>query len=390
MIIVTSIFWISIFVVIHSYVLYPFFLYVVSKHKKENIVVYSRDENLPRVSVVMAVYNEESVIEEKLWSIFRTNYPKELLDVYVGSDNSSDSTDDIVRKFAQNNPNVHLVRFNKRTGKPQIVNELVASVDTDLLLMTDANVFFEENTIFELVKHFKNENIQAVGALIKNYNEKKSGISVQEKTYLMQESGIKYREALWARAVIGLFGGLYAIRKSAYCPVPEGYIVDDFYITMKVIEQKGEVITTNDAVCYEDVSNKIEEEFKRKKRISLGNFKNLSTFRNLANPFTKVGFMFLSHKIFRWFTPFFMIIIFILNFMLWNEGGIYQIALCGQVLLVCMMCFDYVFRKMNIHIGLLRFITHFFAMNAALLLGFCTYLTHKSETVWQPTKRNQD
>lgn len=222
MIIVASIFWISIFVVIHSYVLYPFFLYVVSKHKKENTVVYSRDENLPRVSVVMAVYNEESVIEEKLWSIFRTNYPKELLDVYVGSDNSSDSTDDIVRKFAQNNPNVHLVRFNKRTGKPQIVNELVASVDTDLLLMTDANVFFEENTIFELVKHFKNENIQAVGALIKNYNEKKSGISVQEKTYLMQESGIKYREALWARAVIGLFGGLYAIRKSAYCPVPEG------------------------------------------------------------------------------------------------------------------------------------------------------------------------
>ena len=390
MTIVAIIFWISIFVVFHSYVLYPIFLFVVSKHKKENDVVYSRDENLPRVAVVMAVYNEESVIEEKLQSIYRTNYPIELLDIYVGSDNSSDSTDEIVRNFSQNNSNVHLVRFNKRTGKPQIINNLVASVDADLLLMTDANVFFEENTIFELVKHFKNENIRAVGALIKNYNEKKSGISVQEKTYLMQESDIKYREALWTRAVIGLFGGLYAIRKSAYSPVPEGYIVDDFYITMKVIEQKGEIITTNDAVCYEDVSNKIEEEFNRKKRISLGNFKNLSTFKHLANPFTKVGFMFLSHKIFRWFTPFFLIIIFVSNLFLWNAGCIYQIALCGQLLLVCLICIDFVFRKMNIHIGLLRFITHFFAMNAALLLGFCTYLNHNSETVWQPTKRNQD
>ena len=205
----------------------------------------------------------------------------------------------------------------------------------------------------------------------------------------MQDSAVKYRESLWGRAVIGLFGGLYAIRKLAYCPVPKGFLVDDFYITMKVIENHGEVITTNDSVCYEDVSNNISDEFNRKVRISSGNFKNLVTFRKLTNPFTKVGFMFLSHKVFRWFTPFLLIVLFVVNLFLWNVGMIYQITLCGQIFLLLLIVMESILRKFNVHCKLFRFVTHFYAMNLALFVGFWKYVKDDSTSVWQPTKRNQ-
>lgn len=390
MMILSFIFWSSICVILHTYVLYPVILYFLSKNKKENDIVYGPNDDLPSVAVVMAVYNEEAVIREKLTSIFQTNYPLHLIDVYVGSDNSNDETESIVAQFAEKYPQVHLVHFDSRTGKPQIINALIKSIDAKILLLTDANVYFEENTIFELVKHFKNDAIDAVGALIKNNNEKSSGISVQEKTYLTQDSDVKYREGLFARAVIGLFGGLYAIRRKSYRAVPQGFIVDDFYITMSVIENGGGVITANDSVCYEDVSNNITEEFKRKTRISTGNFMNLSRFRRLSNPFTKVGFMFLSHKIFRWITPFLLILVFVLNVCICTYGVVYQITLCGQLFLLLLLLCDRLLGKFNIHCGLLRFVTHFYAMNAALLLGFWNYLKKDSTSVWQPTKRNQE
>lgn len=390
MIVIQIIFWCCIFLIVHSYALFPLIMHFLAKNKKENSITYSRDE-LPKVAVLMAAYNEEDVIEQKIQSIFNTNYPIDFVEVFVGSDNSTDRTDEIVRSYAQKYSNLHLLHFESRTGKPEIINQLCNKTTAEIVLLTDANVFFEENTIFELVKHFKNEKIGAVGCLIKNTNVKKSGISVQEKTYLMNEFSVKYNEGLWANAVIGLFGGLYAIRKTAYCPVPVGYSVDDFYITMKVLESGNYVITNNDSVCYEDVSNKLEAEFRRKIRIAVGNFKNLATFSHLANPFSKIGFMFWSHKIIRWITPLLLICVFLLNCFLLNEGFIYQLCFVGQVLLLLSIFIDCILRKCNVHIALIRFVTHFYSMNLALLIGFVKYLIgNNNNSFWQPTQRNQD
>lgn len=384
------VFWSCIFLIVHSYALFPIIMHFLAKNKKENSITYSREE-LPKVAVLMAAYNEEEVIEQKIQSIFNTNYPIELVEVFVGSDNSTDKTDEIVRSYAQQYSNLHLIHFENRTGKPEIINQLCNKTTAEILLLSDANVFFEENTIFELVKHFKNEKIGAIGCLIKNTNVKKSGISVQEKTYLMNEFSMKHNEGLWANAVIGLFGGLYAIRKSVYSPVPAGYSVDDFYITMKVLESGSFVITNNDSVCYEDVSNKLEVEFRRKIRIAVGNFKNLATFSHFANPFSKIGFMFWSHKIIRWITPLLLICVFLLNCFLLNEGFIYQLSFAGQVLLLISILIDFLLRKCNINIALIRFVTHFYSMNLALLIGFVKYITgNNKNSFWQPTQRNQD
>lgn len=388
---VQIVFWLCILLIVHSYALFPLIMHVLAKNKKENDVVYSHDDELPKVAILMAAYNEEEVIEQKLCSILNTNYPLSCIEVFVGSDNSTDKTNEIVLSYAQKSANIHLINFESRTGKPEIINQLCNKTDAEILLLTDANVFFEENTIFELVKHFKNDKIGAIGCCIKNTNLKKTGISVQEKTYLMNEFAMKHNEGLWANAVIGLFGGLYAIRNRSYCPVPAGYTVDDFYITMKVLEQGDSVITNNDSVCYEDVSNKLKEEFHRKVRIAVGNFKNLSTFPKFVNPFSKIGFMFWSHKIIRWFTPVLMILIFILNCLLLQNGVVYQICFAGQLFLLFCIVIDYLLRMVNVHIAVLRFVTHFYSMNLALLIGLWKYIIgNNSNSFWQPTQRNQD
>jgi cellulose synthase/poly-beta-1,6-N-acetylglucosamine synthase-like glycosyltransferase len=153
-----------------------------------------------------------------------------------------------------------------------------------VLILTDANVYFEPDTIFELTKHYKNPAIGLVGALILNTNVKKTGISYQEKTYLSLENKIKFAEGVLGGAMIGAFGGAFSIRRDVYKPVPPKFIVDDFYITMQVLAQGKQAILEPSAVVYEDVANVPAEEFRRKVRISTGNFQNLREFRGLLIP----------------------------------------------------------------------------------------------------------
>ena len=382
--------WVCVAMILHAYLFYPMVITIVAKQRKQNTICYAQTESLPSVVVIIAAYNEEMTIEKKIRSVYATKYPMELITVVVGSDNSTDNTNQIVTTCAEEFPSLRLENFPQRTGKPEIVNVLCEKYRGDVFLLTDANVYFEEDTIFELVKHFKNPNISAVGSLIKNTNIKANGISMQEKTYLSGEFLVKYSEGLWGKAVIGLFGGLYAIRSSAYVHVPQGYCVDDFYITMKVIEQGGHVIMSKESQCLEDVSNTLHEEFRRKVRISKGNFMNLKVFKHLANPFTKAGFMFLSHKIFRWFTPFALIVIFLVNIPLLSVGWLYQVTFTGQLFLLLLLGVDYFLKKCGVNVALFRFVTHFYSMNLALLLGFINYIKGNDSNVWEPTRRNQD
>src|SRR5690606_1843765 len=146
----------------------------------------------------------------------------------------------------------------------------------EVFILTDANVFFTKDTIYQLVKHYKNPEVAQVGGNIINPEHKQDGISFQEKSYLSRENIIKYQEGIIWGCMIGAFGGCYSIRANYFVPVPPKFLVDDFYISMHVLEQNKKALNELDAHCYEDVSNKIKEEFRRKLRISAGNFQNLA------------------------------------------------------------------------------------------------------------------
>ncbi|MBA3662808.1 MAG: glycosyltransferase, partial [Bacteroidetes bacterium] len=223
--------------ILHSYVFYPLGLLLFSKKKKKVERVYNIHDDLPIITILMAAYNEEKVLDEKIRSVIETSYPLEKIKFLIGSDASTDATNAIINSWSQKHLFIKLVEFKGRTGKAGIINQLVTLSDSSILILTDANVIFNRETIFNLVKHFKNENVGQVCANIIKIANSESGISGQEKTYMAIENRIKLYESLNWQIVIGAEGGCNAVRKENYAEVPPTFCVDDFYVTMNIIEQ---------------------------------------------------------------------------------------------------------------------------------------------------------
>ncbi|MCH2045350.1 MAG: glycosyltransferase [Saprospiraceae bacterium] len=372
---------------------YAWILKWFARNKQANHLQYTlgNPEELPHITIIMAVYNEEKVLEEKISSIFNTNYPLDKLECLIGSDSSTDQTHQILQEAQQKYPQLEYEVFSRR-GKPNILNSLQPKAKGEIYIFTDANVFFEPNTLYELVKHFKNEQISQVGANFLDKSLREKGIALQEKSYIQRETLIKYNEGLIWGTMMGVFGGAYALRASSFVPNPPNFIVEDFYISMKVLGSGQQAILEPKAIVYEDVSTNIREEFRRKIRISAGNFQNLKVFYPLLSPpFTGLAFCFLSHKILRWLGPFFILIALVASGVLaWGMTNImYLILFLLQIFgLLGIPLLDYILQKMQINISLIRYVAYFNAMNLALLAGFFKYLKGVKTNVWQPTKRN--
>lgn len=384
------VFWLSVFLVVFSYAVYPLILKLLAAGKKPNNALYDETE-LPFISVIIAAFNEESVIAEKLLSVLKSNYPKEKFEILVGSDASADQTIPLVHELSKDYEQVRYFDFTERRGKPSVVNDLVSKSKGEILVLTDANVFFSPDTLFYLARHFKNSEIGLVDTHMVNMGLRKEGISFQEKAYISREVGIKHMESLAWGTMMGPFGGCYAIRRDDYSDVPPHSLVDDFYINMKVLEKGKKAVNELEAIVYEEVSNSLRDEFRRKIRIATGNFQNLRRFGHLLwPPWKGTGFAFLSHKVLRWFGPIFLLIAIFSNIPLAMQHDFYKITLAGQLFLMFGIPFlDWVLKKMNIHISVLRLILHFYSMNLALLIGLFRYMKGVKTGVWKPTPRNQ-
>ena len=375
------------FLVFHSYVLFPFILYILTINKK---LKFSELTEKKEVTIIMSLYNEESVIAEKLDSILNSDYPLDKIKIIIGSDNSNDNTNEIVEAYAKKHQNIDFTAFTERQGKSNVINSMIDKSTSEILILSDANVFFDKNTISELVKPFSDPKVGLVDSHMKNTGLKKEGISIQEKSYISREVYIKHREGILWGTMMGPFGGCFAMRRELYSPVPKTFLVDDFYLCMKVLEKGYKAINNLDAVVYEDVSNNLSDEFRRKVRIATGNFQNLKEFKHfLWPPWTGSAFSFLSHKVLRWITPIFLILAWGINFYLAFLSNFYLVLFCLYNFVLLLPLIDFLLRKINIHNVFLRFIPHFLSMHVALLTGMFRAMKGVKSNVWKPTKRNQ-
>jgi cellulose synthase/poly-beta-1,6-N-acetylglucosamine synthase-like glycosyltransferase len=367
-------------------VFYPLILRAFSGLKQGNILIFEREDDLPFVSVIIAAHNEEACIEEKLKSIYTGSYPDDKLEVLIGSDNSSDQTGEIVRSMMKIYPSIKFFDFKQRRGKGNVVNDLVNEAKGSVLVLTDANVIFHRDTVFYMVRHFKNPKIGLVDTNMVNRGMKEEGISYQEKAYISREVNIKDMESRIWGAMMGPFGGCYAILKEDYSQVPPNFLVDDFYINMMIFEKGKQAINDVKSIVFEDLPDELKTEFKRKVRIGTGNFQNLRRFWRLI--FTKrYGFAFLSHKVIRWFGPFFLIIALAANIYL-AFGNIFYLWILTAHLVVYLIPYsDWILKLFGIYFAPIRLATHFFSMNAALFIGFFRALGKVRSGVWERTER---
>lgn len=379
-------FFISVTLVIHTYLLYPLGMLLLFSRPKNKMLEYSEKDDLPNVAILIAAYNEEKVIGEKIASVFKTTYPLSKIKVYVGSDASADNTDTIVENLKQKYQNLELVKFSGRVGKISIINHLQSLGDEEILIMTDANVIFKPTTLFELVKKFRDERVGIVAANIVKESLSDEGIAHQEKKYLSMENKIKACESNAFNLIMGAEGGCYAIRDNLFSKVPLKFIVDDFFITMQVLNRDKFTLFNPDAICIEDVPTDTAGEYKRKVRISSGNFQNLFFFKKFLFTFWKpVSYTFWSHKVLRWLTPFFLILSIISSGLLMTSHPVFTLLFIFQVVGFLFPLFDLIFTFEN---SILKFISHFYLMNLALLVGFIRFTRGIKTSVWQPIKRN--
>ena len=390
-------FWFCWAALLHSYLLYPALLAWWSRNRAYLPPPALPDEELPFVSVLMSAYNEEKVLSEKVRSLTALQYPAGKLAFFFGSDASRDATDHMLREAAASDERIHFFPFPQRRGKPAVLNDLAERAllarpagPMHLFLLTDANVILSPDVLLRLTRHFRDPQMALVDAHMINTGMKKEGISRSEDRYISQEVWIKHREGqLWG-AMIGPFGGCYALRTDYFHPVPSHYLVDDFYIAMRALEQGGKAINDLDAHCFEAVSHRLREEYRRKRRIAAGNFQNLLTFFHLwFPPVGRIRFAFFSHKVLRWLGPWWMLGGLLSSACLGWNGNLFYLALFFLQLtgFVGLPLVDRLLENWNLHWAPLRNIRYFVSMNLALMEGLFKFLGGIKGGAWEPPQR---
>jgi cellulose synthase/poly-beta-1,6-N-acetylglucosamine synthase-like glycosyltransferase len=388
-------FWCSFLALIYSYLIYPSVLAILARGKKMDTQQFTDPSTYPQVSVLMAVHNEEAVIEEKLNSLFQQDYPAGKLHIYLGSDNSTDRTNEIIASFTEKYAHLHFFLFGERQGKPGVINQLAEKATTaypagpqHVFIITDASVMLSERVCAELVKHFRHPQLAIVDAQMLHTGMQAVDISGSENNYISWEGRLKYYESVLWKKMIGPFGGCYALRSDFFARVPDNFLVDDFYITLQAFRRGGLAIKEPAAICYEPVGHELKEEFRRKARISAGNLQNMFTFPDLwLPPVGLPNFPFFSHKILRWLGPIWLVLLWLTAGLLWHNQfyALLFVLLTSLYLLTPLV--DEGLKAINIHWALLRNVRYFLTMNLALLAGYIRYVKGIKSNVWQPPKR---
>lgn len=389
------VFWSSALALVFPYVIYPLYVAWRARGKQIDTLQFSQEHELPQVSILMAVHNEEAVISEKVTSLLAQDYPSDRLHFYIGSDNSNDKTNEIVAQFAKENLRLHFFPFSSRQGKPGVINQLATAAterhpaaEDHVFIITDASVLLSPPVCRQLCKHFKEPHLAIVDAHMLHTGMTEDDISGAEDTYISWEGQLKYHESVVWKKMIGPFGGCYALRSDYFVPVPDNFLVDDFYITMQAFRKGGLAINEPQARCYEPVGHEITEEFRRKARISAGNLQNMFTFPDLwLPPWGIPNFAFFSHKILRWLGPLWLILLLLSAAMLSNNQFYRWLFVLIGVAYVLPPALDELLRRNQIHWPLLRNVRYFLMMNLALLAGYVRYAKGIKSNVWQPPKR---
>lgn len=378
------IFWISVIIIFYVYIGYPLLIYLLSLFYKKPLrgkYIY------PTVSILVSVYNEEKNIETKIQSLIHLDYPGERFEILIGSDGSTDRTNEILKAYQPMSPSVHKIKVYfkpERQGKPGMLNLLAKEAKGEIIVFTDARQKLEKNALKELVKHFSDTKVGSVSAALfyegETENKAGSGVGI----YWRYEKFIRKSESRMG-SMLGATGALYAIKKELFPQLPKNLILDDVYIPMKIIEKGYRAIFDSKAKVYDKVFKNPGDEFLRKTRTLAGNFQLFIYLRRLFNPFKgKISWQFFSHKFLRLMVPFLLVAVFISNFFL-NRNYFYNIFLILQIIFYSFALFGGIIKKRN---KIFDIPYMFCVMNSAAVVGLFRFLTQKQGVLWEKAETN--
>lgn len=369
-------FFLFLFSGIYPYLIYPLLLLVWGRLTDRS---WRQGHITPMVTMIIAVYNEEQVIREKIDNALSLDYPKELLEVIVVSDGSTDRSNQIVASIAD--PRLVLTAYPERKGKTACLNQVVPKATGDILIFTDANSMFPADTILKLVRNFHDAQIGLVTGWTKYRNA--GGEEETAGLYARLEKVIKYAESRISSCV-GADGAVFAMRKSLYLPLQDCDI-NDFVIPLNVIGQGKRVVLDAEVYCVEKPSEGEIKEFRRQVRITnrtLGAIRRNIGFLNPAR-FGSFAFCLLSHKVLRFLVPFFFLATLFTGLILSGTSFFYAGFVVAQTVFIAVAVLGIYGYERGRAAQLCSFVL---LTIYAQLVGWIRWATGRPDVIWKPER----
>lgn len=376
--------WLSAAALGYTYAGYPFLLLIMSRLRPREV---RRGAFEPAVSVIVTAYNEERDLAAKLENTLALDYPRELLEIIVASDCSTDRTDEIARAFADRG--VRLARQPQRLGKTAAQNMAVTEARGEIILFSDATSLYERDVLRVMMPNLADPTVGCVAGRLIYVDPAESRVGRGARSYWGYETFLKEHESR-IFSLIGASGCLYAVRRSAYVPL-YAEACSDFIIATKMVEQGLRAVYEPAAVCTEETNRQSDKEMKMRVRVIAQTFTDLWRHRAMMNPF-RSGFyavQLLSHKVMRYAVPFFLIAILAASAVLAPNSRSYLGLFLGQVACYLSALGAWMLERAGVHSRMLTLPQYFVLSNLAALIACYQFLRGERYAHWETNRESE-
>lgn len=370
-----ALFWLPLGVIVYHWLLFPLLLWVWGRLFLRKFRFEPRETPFS-VSVVMAVYNEEEIIAQKMKNFLMMDYPPEYIEILIGSDGSTDRTDEIIRSFGD--PRVRLIHYDEQQGKPVVQNRLLELARGELVLCTDADSLLTPVSLKLMCENFFDPKVGVVNPRYRRINDDGSPA---ESFYDRWETKVKELEGRIG-AMVGCNGYANLVRKSLATPVPDDTILDDFILGIRPFRSGYDVVCEPRALVVTRAESE-SVEYRRKTRISSGNLQALLRCYDLLSPkYGRKAWVYFSHKVLRMVVPFLLLAMFL--------GSGLKVSHPFFVVLFGLQLFSYAMIPLLFILPKrwrrLLVVQYYLYLNIGLLIGYGRYLFRR-ERFWSKTPR---
>ncbi len=374
--------WTAFGLVGYVYFGYPLALWCLARLRPRAV---SSGATTPSVTLLISAYNEEQAIKPKLENTLRLDYPRDKLQVIVVSDASTDGTDQIVRSFEDRG--ITLLRMPSRRGKTVGLNAALTMATGDIVVFSDANIFYRADTLRNLVRGFADPSIGCVTGDSRYLEKEHSAADIQESTYWSYERMIR----LWESQIgstVGADGAIFAIRRQLYTPLaPEA--INDLVLPLQIVTKGYRAIYEPTAVGYEPATGDFRKEFRRKRRIVNRSWRGVLSVADVLKPW-RVGlfaWQVWSHKVLRWLVLPLIIIAVVGCVVAAQDGWVYRVGLLGFALSIGLAGVGAVVQHRDgIGARIAQGMFYFYLVNLAAVFGIARALRGEVEMVWTPER----
>ena len=365
-------FWLAMGLIFYTFLGYPLLIGLLARCLHRPV---QHSAITPQATLLIPAYNEASVIARKIENSLALDYPPGRLEVVVITDGSDDGTVDIVAAYA--GQGVRLIHQPQRQGKAAAINRVMPLVSSQVVVFTDANAVVERTALRALVRNFADPAIGGVAG-------EKQVLGAGEGLYWRYESYLKRCDSALS-SVLGAAGELFAIRRCLFEPLPADTLLDDFVISLRLVEAGWRVVYEPEAIAREKASPTLAAEWKRRTRIAAGGFQAIRRLPGMLRPTPGrlwLTWQYVSHRVLRWaVTPFLLPAVYGLNLLL-LESPFYRLLCLAQTAFYVAALLGYALARSGRRCGPLRALFYFCFSNAAALAGFWRYLTGTQSVTW--------